>query len=61
MMGVKKYLLKDNMDNLPNKRIVYKRFKFVISFLQFLLYSLAFYLIFFRYDFVQVCRNYFSG
>jgi hypothetical protein len=60
LLGVKRYLLGDKEENLPRNRVMYQRLKLLDRALKLLMYAVAFYFVFIKYDFVNVLKSYFN-
>lgn len=60
VMGFRRYLLKEKDESLPQSRKTYQRLNFIANVGRFFFYSIAFFLIFVKFDIVNVARNYWT-
>jgi fatty acyl-CoA reductase len=60
VMGFRRYLLKEKDDTLPRARKMYRRLKLADDMLTIIPYIVTFYIIFIKYDFLQVAISHFG-
>lgn len=60
VIGYRRYLLKEKDESLPKCRQKYRRMVIANNILKSIPYIVAFYLIFFKYEIINVIKNYFD-